>query len=218
MARDAYLPKRESPRGDLDFFPTPPDATRSFLCAYKEITGSCLIDGRRVWEPACGAGHMAEVVWEFSPFSVVATDIEDRGYGVVSNFLDPDDAIAREILSEPVDLIITNPPFDSTADDFIERACSLPVRHVALLTRFQFLEGCRRFERFWRRGGPCRPWFVFLYVTRVQMVAGRLPNAGDGGSSIAFSWMVFDKEADATAPVLFDWVDNRGDTRQLPVF
>lgn len=219
MARDAYLPKRDAARGDLDYFPTPPAATRAFLSSFKKITGECLIAGRRVWEPACGGGHMSRVILEFSPKELLSSDIVDRGFGAVANFLDPDDPLAGDICASGLDVIITNPPYDRSAEDFIARACSpsLPNRWAAMLSRFQFLEGGRRFDRLWHPGGPCRPWFVFLYVARVQMVTGRLANDGDGGSSIAFSWLVFDKTADPNCPVLFDWVDNRNDARQLSV-
>lgn len=216
MARDAYLPKRDAERGGLDFFPTPPDATRSFLNWFRELTGECLIAKQRVWEPACGGGHMSEVLLEYNPLSLISSDVKNRGYGLVADFLNPDCPTGSALAGADYDVIITNPPYDKSAEDFIERACSLPVRRVAMLSRFQFMEGGRRYDRFWHRGGPCRPAYLFLYVARVQMVAGRLPNLGDGGSSIAFSWMVFDKE-DKDRFVKFDWVDNRDVPRQLPL-
>src|SRR5437016_1708457 len=75
----AVMAKRREPPDALDHFPTPPWATRALFRHVLPALGVEAIAG--VWEPACGEGHMAEVVTEFDNCQVVASDIFDYGYG-----------------------------------------------------------------------------------------------------------------------------------------
>jgi hypothetical protein len=110
----------------LDFFPTPPWATRALFRHVLPALGVEVIVG--AWEPACGEGHMAAVIAEFAGSSVIASDIFDYGYGVV-----PVDFLFDAPLAQP-DWIITNPPF-SLACEFTLRALDLATEGVAMLVR-----------------------------------------------------------------------------------
>lgn len=55
-----------------DFYPTPPHATKALL-------GVELFNGS-IWEPACGKGHISEVLKEHG-YEVTSTDLFDHGYG-----------------------------------------------------------------------------------------------------------------------------------------
>jgi hypothetical protein len=80
------MSSRVQPKDDLDYSPTPPWATRALIERVFPILG--VRDFASVWEPACGEGHMAEVLREFFA-EVTATDVFDYGYGdVVYDFLD----------------------------------------------------------------------------------------------------------------------------------
>ena len=97
----AVMAQRVEPHDSLDFFPTPLWATRA-LCEFI-VQGDPLLDTKRVWEPACGQGHMARALGEYFE-AVYSSDAHDYGAGAVRDFLFPGD--------EPVfDWIITNPPF-----------------------------------------------------------------------------------------------------------
>src|SRR5699024_10535786 len=62
-----------------DFYATDPQTTKLFL---SEIQNEYDFN-TEVLEPACGQGHMANVIKEVFPNStVVATDLIDRGYGI----------------------------------------------------------------------------------------------------------------------------------------
>jgi hypothetical protein len=70
----------------LDFSPTPPWVTRALIECVMPVLG--VREFHTVWEPACGEGHMAEVLREFFA-EVTATDIFDYGYGdALHDFLD----------------------------------------------------------------------------------------------------------------------------------
>ena len=58
------MARRREPPDALDYFPTPPWATRALFRRVLPALGGETIAS--VWEPACGEGHMAEVVTEFA--------------------------------------------------------------------------------------------------------------------------------------------------------
>ena len=74
----AIMSSRVQSAKSLDFSPTPPWATRALMVHVMPVLG---VQGfQSVWEPACGEGHMAEVLREFFT-EVTATDVFDYGYG-----------------------------------------------------------------------------------------------------------------------------------------
>src|SRR6478735_3120704 len=68
----AVMAQRREPPTALDFFPTPPWATRALFRHVLPALGVEVIVG--AWEPACGEGHMAAVIAEFAGSSVIASD------------------------------------------------------------------------------------------------------------------------------------------------
>ena len=171
---------RRSPPKGLDFFPTAPWSTRAFVQYVLPLLAPEPI--RSVWDPACGEGHMAEVLRETIP-AAHASDVFDYGRGYrVSDFLAPDAS------APTVDAIVTNPPFNA-AVDFALRALDLaPI--VALLCRVTWLEGAGRYERLFK----LRPVTVFApYVERVPMHRGRWePN---GTTATAYAWFCWSDSA-----------------------
>jgi hypothetical protein len=71
----AIMASREHPADDLDYSPTPPWATRGLIKRVFPVLNVPTY-GQSAWEPACGEGHMAEVLSEY--FDVVeSSDIHD---------------------------------------------------------------------------------------------------------------------------------------------
>jgi hypothetical protein len=105
----AHMAGRIHPAGDLDYSPTPPWATRALVervLRHAGREGHCKF--QRAWEPACGEGHMAEVLREYFR-EVFASDIHARcGYpDKTGDFLASD----LRVVDGAFDWIITNPPF-----------------------------------------------------------------------------------------------------------
>ena len=68
----AVMQRRAEPHDSLDFFPTPPWATRA-LCEHV-LPGVWYSPRMVVWDPACGEGHMVRPLTEY--FSeVLASDV-----------------------------------------------------------------------------------------------------------------------------------------------
>lgn len=119
-------------RIENDYYPTPYGTTERLLPYIEKFPS-------KVWECACGEGHMARILEDHS-FEVIATDKVDRGYGTQLDFLKSDVALAPAI--------ITNPPFKH-ADEFIVQAkCWLGIDDIALVLPLNFWCAQNRYELF----------------------------------------------------------------------
>lgn len=168
----AVMAQRSEPRDSLDYFPTPPWATRALLEHVITVDPgmSCL-------EPACGAGHMARALGEYFRL-VTASDIEDRGFGVVMDFL--------SVHAGGFDWVITNPPF-SLAEEFVHKALTIANCGVAILARTVFVESVGRYHRLFSLVPPTK---IAQFTERVPMVKGRLDRKASTATGYAwFVWM-----------------------------
>lgn len=192
----AVMARRAEPADSLDFFPTPPWATRGFAeyVMPRIWTGPDVYDCD-VADPACGEGHMAAALAEYFA-GVEASDIFPYGFGRVADFLHPDFRM-RE-----VGWVFTNPPFNQAAE-FIRQAMNFATRGVAMLVRTQFQEGDGRYQQIFRR---MRPQHIFQYVERVPMHRGRW--VINGKSATAYCWVVWRKHPphDQIGRTLYDWI------------
>lgn len=188
----SVVARRSEPANSLDFFPTPPWATRAFMAEIRQVAGGLgwISDSESIWEPACGEGHMAAVLAETNP--VVASDIFPYGYGAEIDFLE----LAPRQLVEP-DWVITNPPFNIGLQ-FIECAMSVARRGVAVLVRLSFLEGGERSGRYeFFKANP--PTCLFIHAGRVPMHKGRWEV--NGSTATAYCWLVWRKNTRPIPPV-----------------
>lgn len=124
---------RDKSADATDFFPTPPWAGR----ALAELVQRYDPAARRIWEPACGAGHLVHALRDYFPL-VLASDAYPYDGNPIFDFLTPGPAGSA-------DWIVTNPPF-ANIGDFIRLAYARARRGVALLMRAAALESCGRYE------------------------------------------------------------------------
>lgn len=189
----SVMASRQEPDDSLDFFPTPPWATRALVEYVLPRLG--IRDLGQAWEPACGEGHIAGVLEEYA--SVVASDIHDYSdqermppsWWRVLDFLDP-----RET-TPVVDWIITNPPFGERTEAFAMRALDLARIGVAMFVRLQWLETIGRYERLFRDRPPT---LISFFCERVNLCKGRWDP--DGSTATAYIWCVWLKGEAARAP------------------
>ena len=136
---------------------------------------------KKVWEPACGEGHLSEVLIKRG-YEVTSTDLIDRGYGKGDvDFLGINEKWGGDI--------ITNPPY-KYALDFVKHSLDLVSEgsKVAMFLKLQFLEGKER-KKFFMMNPP-----KYVYVS-----ASRLKCAMNGnfetvkGSAVAYAWFVWEK-------------------------
>lgn len=184
----AVAPGRQESAASLDYSPTPPWAVRAlvervFPAMY--VSRSSL---KNAAEPACGEGHMAEVLREYFRH-VYATDVHDYGYGDgLQNFL-------AEDFEPDADWIITNPPFKEKAELFALKAIKHARVGVAIFARLQWLETVGRYERLFRDNPPTQ---LAFFAERVNLCMGRWEP--DGGTATAYIWLVWVRGRSPRAP------------------
>lgn len=145
----AVRAQRHEPKDSLDFFGTNPWATRALVEKVMKPLG-LFHSGDRVWEPACGRGHMVRALTEYYS-KVIRSDIYDHGEDAthgssykffLQNFLD----VRSEKL---VDWVITNPPFNAL-QPFIDKALEVAEMGVAIFGPLTMLESVGRYEKIFK--------------------------------------------------------------------
>lgn len=138
---------------------------------------------RKIWEPACGEGHISKVL-KAHGHTVLSSDLYNYGYGGHDlDFLSPE--MRDEMWGGD---IITNPPYKRAAE-FVEQALRL-VRSrakVAMFLRLTFLEGVGRRELF--QSNPPKT----VYVSSNRLQCGKNGVFGGNRSAVAYCWIVWEK-------------------------
>lgn len=188
-APSAHMAARVQEAGDLDYSPTPPWATRALCHHVMPELGYAGKTFTTVWEPACGAGHMAEVLAEYSDL-VIATDLHSYGYGQA-----PLDFLGELPSQMSADWIITNPPFEDRVLKFMVRALELARIGVAMFLQLRYLEGIGRYNEVFKLRPPT---IIAPFVERVPLLMGQYdPKAS---TTTAFMWLVWVHGAQPQAP------------------
>ena len=158
----------------------------------------------KIWEPACGEGHIAEVFREYG-YQVEATTLVDRGYGETGvDFLKQEKARAS--------CIVTNPPF-SLDEEFVEHALRLGVDIAIFFLSIKKLAGADRYRRI---HGPTPPCLVLPFIERIKFYAGDTPEEEQPGYNTEdFAWFVWRKGYRGKPTV--DWL-SRDDGLQADLF
>ena len=117
-----------------DFYATNPHALEIAMPIFKDILH------KNVWECACGQGHLAKVLKD-NGYEVKSTDLIDRGWGEVLDFLQTNEKFNGDIL--------TNPPF-KLAEQFVAKSFELieEGNYAIFFLKVQFLESKSRKKMF----------------------------------------------------------------------
>lgn len=184
LTSSAVMNQRHSLNADaLDFFPTPPWATRAVIGSVIRTHIANGGMGSVALDPCCGAGHMAIPLAEYFD-TVIATDIADRGFG---QRRDLDFLMSSPEDYGEIDWIFFNPPF-LLAEQFLFKAKSLrPRRGIAMLARLNWLEGQERHQTIFGTG--MRPAFVCPFAERVPMIEGVWDP--EASSATAYAWFIW---------------------------
>jgi hypothetical protein len=171
----------------LDAYFTPPEATAALLVLERGKIP------RRLWEPAAGAGGIADPL-RAAGFHVVVSDLVDYGAGIKAGI---------DYLTAPrprgVQGIVTNPPFGQ-ALAFAKKALD-EVPYLGLLLRTNWLESQKRLP-FFRRTPPTRIWISSLRLPMMH----RLGWTGKKSTSnVCFAWFVWQRGAPPEPVNWFDW-------------
>lgn len=156
-----------------DYLATEPNATE-WLCRLEKMHCD-------IWECACGEGHISKVLQRHG-YRVRSTDMIDRGFGEVENFLYCYDKWYGDI--------VTNPPFKE-AQRFVEKALSLVSegRKVIMFIKLQFLESQAR--RMFFRMHP--PKVVYISCSRLRCAKNGRFDVDDNADFLPYAWFVWEK-------------------------
>lgn len=156
-----------------DYYATDPIAAKLLLEVEPTLSN--------IWEPACGEGHLAKVFDESGKLSK-ATDLINRGYGTVEDFL-----LNKELYYNGD--IVTNPPY-KYAQEFVEHSLSKvdEGRKVCMFLKVLFLETQKRKSLFIKYP----PKTIYISSSRINCAQN-----GDfvtyNSSAIAYAWYVWIK-------------------------
>ncbi|MCK7615206.1 SAM-dependent DNA methyltransferase [Roseibium sediminicola] len=180
-----------------DYYPTPPWATRALCAELLELAPGGA--GLSVWEPACGAGHMAVPLGDYFG-EVFASDLFDRGYnshhGAQWDFLCLDQS--SQFSPRRFDWIITNPPYGDLPQRFVERALMHePRKGIAVFVQLRWLETLDRTRELFL---PHPPAMVGVFAERVPLARGKWDP--DGKTATAYCWVIWRTDGSAGEPVL----------------
>jgi hypothetical protein len=164
-------------RIENDFYATPLDAIED-LIKYEKFDG-------KIWECSCGDGAISDPLIK-AGYDVYSSDLIDRGYGEVKDFL---------ITNEKVDNIITNPPFN-LATEFTLHGLNSINKKMALLCKLSFLEGKKRASVLFNQDKLKK---VLIFSRRL----GFKKNDKKGGL-MAFAWFIYDVNYNGKPTI--DWI------------
>lgn len=165
-------------RESNDFYATDP-------IAIDKLVGSIGFIQSVVWECACGTGCLSERLKQYCR-GVVSTDVIDRGYGQVQDFL-----LAKEIPSG-CSCIITNPPY-KLATEFILQALDLlpDGGRCIMFLKTTFLEGEKRHRLLFSKYPPQR---ILQFSKRVLCAKNaEFQKMRKVGSAVSYAWFVWEK-------------------------
>lgn len=173
-----------------DFYATDP-------IAIDKLIGNIGFIPSIVWECACGTGCLSERLKQYC-HGVVSTDVIDRGYGQVQDFL-----LAKEIPSG-CSYIITNPPYKYALEFILHALDLLPDGGKCMMfLKTTFLEGEKRHRLLFRKYPPLR---ILQFSKRVLCAknAEFQKMRDGGGSAVAYAWFIWEKGY--KGPTTITWI------------
>lgn len=170
----------EGEREANDFYSTDPESLEIFLKALERDNFKL---HSRIWECACGQGHLSKVL-ESKGYDVLSTDLIDRGYGHSGiNFL-------NSIEDKVYDLdILTNPPY-KYAKEFVVHSLDIldDGYYCVMFLKIQFLEGQSRRKLF----NKYPPKYVYVNSARQTCyINGDMSKKMSSAS--CYCWFIWEK-------------------------
>lgn len=174
-------------RETRDYYATDPRAVEELL---KRETFNAYI-----LEPACGGGHISEVL-KAHDYQVMSADIITRDYAGQNYTAD----FLRDITPWAGD-IITNPPYKYAAE-FVEHALDVinDGQKVAMFLKLTFLEGEKRRALF--QENPPRK--IYVFTKRINCALNGNEADFEKSSAVCYAWFVWQK-GNEKKPVI-DWI------------
>lgn len=178
----------DNDRHEHDFYATDPIAVEKLL---KKETFS-----KEIWEPACGGGHISEVLLNHG-YNVFNSDKYQYGYTKQNLF--GLDFLKSHISVKDID-IVTNPPYKE-AMEFCQKAIEYikPGHKVAMFLKLTFLEGKARLK-FFKKYPPKR---IHVFSSRVN--CAKNGDFSKNQSAVCYAWFIWEKDFKGKPEI--DWIE-----------
>lgn len=171
----------EKDREINDYYATSPKAL--LLLLLEQLQKENIKLHNKIWECACGEGHLSEVLKQ-KGHNVTSTDLIDRGYGIGGvDFLN--------MLNKWDGDILTNPPYKN-AKEFVEHSLELQEDgyYTIMFLKIQFLEGKDRYKMFQKYP----PKYVYVNSSRQTCAMnGKFDEYNKKGNAICYCWFIWEK-------------------------
>lgn len=179
----------EEERAERDYYATDPEAVEKLL--KREKFFHCVL------EPACGEGHISEVLLKHG-YDVLSTDIVNRGY--IGQAFTQDFLKAGAVPRNSRD-IITNPPYNK-AKEFVEHALEFSQESVkvAMFLKLTFLESAKRKELF----DKYPPKTIYVFRNRIDCWKNGV-KPDKPAKAVCYAWFVWQKGFKGN-PII-KWID-----------
>lgn len=174
-------------RETRDYYATDPRAVEELL--KRETFNADIL------EPACGGGHISEVL-KAHGYRVKSADIIRREYMGQNDTAD----FLQQRLKWAGD-IITNPPYKYAAE-FVQHALDIidDGQKVAMFLKLTFLEGEKRRALFQQHP----PRKIYVFTKRINCALNGEKKYFNGSSAVCYAWFVWEKGS-RQKPVI-DWI------------
>lgn len=168
-----------------DYYATDPIAATLLLQVEPDLNN--------IWECACGEGHLAKVFAESKKLGK-SSDLYDRGYGEVEDFLKSNKPYHDGD-------IVTNPPY-KYAQRFVEKALERvdEGRKVCMFLKVLFLESKARKELF----AKYPPKVVYVSSSRINCARNGDFETYDS-CAVAYAWFVWEKGYNGKT--IIEWIN-----------
>lgn len=127
-----------------DFYPTPENVTIALMEFLHSEVSFFFDQPLSIWEPACGEGHMSEVIKRYG-HNVHSTDLRHTNY-LGDNINYAVDFLNFPSMPDKFDAIITNPPFN-LSEEFIFKSVR-ESKIVCMLLKSQYWHAKKRKQLF----------------------------------------------------------------------
>lgn len=169
----------EGERNPVDYYATDPQSVEIFL---KKLKEDKIILPNEIHEPACGGGHISEVLKKHG-YNVHSSDLYNHGYGNTGIDFLKSNINAR--------CIFTNPPYKK-ALYFVKKSLESVTNngYVIMFLRIQFLEGKERYTFF--KNNP--PKYVYVNSSRRNCAKnGEFEKYKHISAPVCFCWFIWQK-------------------------
>lgn len=165
---------RTAIREENDYYATDPRAMEELL-EFESFD-------RKIWEPACGEGNLAEVLKKHG-HEVYSTDLIDRGYqDELLNFLESERKFDGDI--------ITNPPFKYAKEFVLKSLESVnDGQKVAMFLKLNYLAGVARYKEIYQKTPPVR---IYVFSNK-RSCSKNNTKEGFKKRVMDYAWFIWEK-------------------------